>query len=66
MNSANNPVPITARSVEGIQRIAEAHARMRLSDEITFADVDAAKKIIIYCLKMIAVDDQGRLDANLL
>ena len=60
----NSPVPITARSVEDVQRIAEAHARMRLSEEITLEDVRAAKAIMITSLKQVGMDEHGRLDAG--
>lgn len=65
MDNPDNPVPITARSLEAIERLAEARARMRLSQEITFEDVDAAKKIVATCLRDIGMDKEGRLDANL-
>ena len=62
----NNPVPITARSVEAVQRLAEARARMRLSETVTFADVDAAKRIIRVSLQDVGMDDDGILDAGIL
>lgn len=61
----DNPVPITARSVEAVQRLAEAHARMRLSETITLADVDAAKRIIIVSLRDVGMDEEGNLDAGI-
>ncbi|MDD4429499.1 MAG: hypothetical protein PHG64_14075, partial [Paludibacter sp.] len=62
----NNPVPITARSVEAVQRLAEAHARMRLSETVTFADVDAAKRIIRVSLEEVGMDENGTLDAGII
>lgn len=65
LNDPSNPVPITARSVEAVQRIAEAHARMRLSEMITKEDVDAAKRIITVSLKDVGMDEKGTLDASI-
>lgn len=62
----NSPVPITARSVEDIQRLAEAHARMRLSNTVARGDVEAAKRIMMTSLKQVGIDDNGRLDASIL
>jgi replicative DNA helicase Mcm len=61
-----SPVPITARTVEDVQRLAEAHARMRLSNLISHDDVEAAKRIMIGSLRQVGMDDNGRLDANIL
>jgi replicative DNA helicase Mcm len=66
LEDPNNPVPITARTVEDVQRLAEAHARMRLSNEVSKEDVAAAKRIMIQSLKDIGMDENGRLDANML
>jgi len=65
LDNPNNPVPITARNVEAVQRIAEAHARMRLSEWVTKEDVDAAKRIIRVSLENVGMDENGRLDAGL-
>jgi len=65
LDNPNNPVPITARSVEAVQRIAEAHARMRLSEWVSREDVDAAKRIIRVSLTDVGMDENGRLDANM-
>lgn len=65
LNDPSNPVPITARSVEAVQRIAEAHARMRLSEFVTKEDVDAAKRIIAVSLKDVGMNEEGVLDASI-
>lgn len=61
----DNPVPITPRSVEDLQRLSEAHARMRLSNVITLDDVKAAKRLMITSLKQVGMDENGRLDAGI-
>lgn len=62
----NNPVPITARDVEALQRLSEARARMRLSDVVELQDVEHAKKIISASLKDVGFDPEtGALDAGI-
>lgn len=62
----NSPVPITARSVEDIQRLSEAHARMRLSNTVAHVDVEAAKRIMTVSLRQVCMDDNGKIDASIL
>lgn len=54
----NSPVPITARQLESIVRLAEASARVRLSETITAEDVDRVIGIVKRCLAQIAVDPE--------
>jgi len=62
----NAPVPITVRSLEAVQRLSEASARMRLSNEISREDVEFATKLMFRSLKDIGMDENGILDAHLL
>lgn len=62
----SKPVPVTIRSLEAVQRLAEASARMRLSNSITLEDVDTAKALITKSLRDIGMDENNQLDANLL
>ena len=64
-NKPDSPVPITPRSIEDLQRLSEAHARMRLSNQITFDDVKAAKRLMIVSLKQVGMDENGQLDAGI-
>ncbi|MEM1592835.1 MAG: minichromosome maintenance protein MCM, partial [Archaeoglobaceae archaeon] len=52
----NSPVPITARQLESVIRLAEASARVRLSEVVTAEDVDRVTKIMERSLAQIAVD----------
>ncbi len=62
----NSPVPITARQLESIVRLAEASARVRLSELVTAEDVDRVTKIMERSLAQIAVDPEtGELDIDL-
>ena len=61
----NSPVPITARQLESIIRLAEASARVRLSEVVTVEDVDRVTKILERSLAQIAVDPEtGELDID--
>lgn len=60
----DSPMPITARQLEGGARLAEASARMRLSNVVTLEDMNRAIRIISACLKQVATDEHGNLDAN--
>jgi len=59
------PVPVTARKLEALVRLAEASARIRLSDTVEESDADRAVDIAHYCLKEIGVDPEtGEFDAD--
>src|SRR6056297_432180 len=61
----DSPVPVTARKLEALVRLAEASARIRLSDSVDEADADRAVDIAHYCLKEIGVDPEtGEFDAD--
>ena len=61
------PVPVTARKLEALVRLAEASARVRLSDTVERADADRAVDIAHYCLKEIGLDPEtGELDADVI
>jgi replicative DNA helicase Mcm len=50
------PLPVTARKLEGIIRIAEASARMRLSSEVNERDAERAIDLVNDCLSDIGVN----------
>jgi replicative DNA helicase Mcm len=52
----NKPVPVTARQLEALVRLAEASARIRLSDTIEQADAERVIHIVDACLRQIAYD----------
>jgi len=59
------PVPVTARKLEALVRLAEASARMRLSDTVEESDADRAVEVALYCLKQIGIDPEtGEFDAD--
>lgn len=55
-DNKDKPVPVTARQLEALVRLAEASARVRLSDEITAEDAKRIVKIVDACLKDVAYD----------
>ncbi|MEM0350974.1 MAG: AAA family ATPase, partial [Archaeoglobaceae archaeon] len=61
----NSPIPITARQLESIVRLAEASARIRLSEVVTAEDVERVIKIMEKSLAQIAIDPEtGELDID--
>ncbi|WP_436902659.1 LAGLIDADG family homing endonuclease [Halovenus halobia] len=61
------PVPVTARKLEAMVRLAEASARVRLSDSVTNEDAQRAIEIARYSLEDIGLDPEtGELDADMI
>ncbi|MFB6184271.1 MAG: LAGLIDADG family homing endonuclease [Haloarculaceae archaeon] len=59
------PVPVTARKLEALVRLAEASARVRLADEVSEEDAERATDIARYCLEQIGMDPEtGEFDAD--
>lgn len=52
----NKPVPVTARQLEALVRLAEASARIRLSNTIDTSDAERVIHIVDACLRQIAYD----------
>jgi replicative DNA helicase Mcm len=56
-------VPITARQLEAMVRLAEANAKLRFSETVTLEDARQAIDLMKYCLYQIGFDPEtGRLD----
>ncbi|WP_435067885.1 LAGLIDADG family homing endonuclease [Haloplanus sp. C73] len=61
------PVPVTARKLEALVRLAEASARVRLSDTVEAEDAKRSTDIVRSCLKDIGVDPEtGEFDADVI
>ena len=52
----SKPVPVTARQLEALVRLAEASARIRLSNSIDLDDAERVIRIVDACLRQIAYD----------
>ena len=58
-------IPISARQLEALIRLAEASARARLSDKVSKADARRAIDLVHFCLSQIGVDPEtGKLDID--
>ncbi|WP_348611529.1 minichromosome maintenance protein MCM [Halobaculum rarum] len=61
----DNPVPVTYRQEEAIERLAEASARVRLSDEVRREDVDRALSLVRTSMEQVGIDpESGQFDAD--
>jgi replicative DNA helicase Mcm len=59
------PVPITWRKQEAIERLAEASARVRLSDEVSKADVERALRLVKQSMRQVGIDPEtDQFDAD--
>lgn len=62
---AEESVPITARQLEALVRVAEASARAELKQEVTVDDAERAIDILTYSLKQVGVDPEtGEFDID--
>lgn len=63
----DNPVPVTARSLDAIQRLAEASARIRLSNEIEEQDVERATRLVQKTMREVGMDaETGQFDVDVI
>ncbi len=61
----DSPVPLTARQLESFVRLAEASAKVRISQEVQIEDAERAINIVEYYLSKIAGDEGGLFDIDL-
>ncbi|KAF9885018.1 hypothetical protein FE257_000841 [Aspergillus nanangensis] len=67
IRSADRRITATTRQLESMIRLSEAHARMRLSTEVTADDVNEAVRLIRSAIKQAATDSRtGLIDMGLL
>jgi replicative DNA helicase Mcm len=58
-------VPITARQLEALVRLAEASAKIRLAKEVSKDDALKSIELVDYCLNQIAKDSEtGKIDID--
>jgi replicative DNA helicase Mcm len=57
-------IPLTARQLEALVRLAEASARVRLSEHVTKQDAERAINLLHYCLTQVAADETGQIDID--
>ncbi len=62
---AVRPIPISARQLEALVRLAEGSARVRLSQKVTRSDARKAISIMRYCLMQVGFDyETGQIDID--
>jgi len=54
------PIPITARQLEALIRLSEAHARARLNKKVTKEDAKKAIELLKYCLMQVGFDEETK------
>ncbi|MBI4141233.1 ATP-binding protein, partial [Candidatus Woesearchaeota archaeon] len=58
-------IPISARQLEGLVRLSEASAKLRLSDKVLKKDGKKAIELMDYCLRQVAFDEKtGTIDID--
>lgn len=57
-------MPIGVRHLQGIIRMAEASAKIRLSEEVSKEDIELAKNLFYESLVKIGLDEGGVIDLN--
>jgi len=61
----NAPVPITARQLESLIRLAEAHAKMALHATAVAEDAQAAVRLVQVSLQQVGIDrETGQYDID--
>ena len=61
------PVPITARQLEAIIRLAEASAKIKLKETVDKEDADKAVRLQLACLREVGVDPEtGEIDIEVM
>lgn len=64
-DEGSKPIPISARQLEAIVRLAEGSARIRLSDKVTKQDVERAIRLLKVSLSEVGVDPEtGQIDID--
>lgn len=54
------PIPITARQLEGIIRLAESHAKLHLSQKVTAKDAKIAIELLKTSLSQVGYDEESQ------
>jgi len=63
-NSKVQVISSSARQLEALVRLAEASARVRLSDKVTKKDARKAIELLTFCLTQVGMDEEGRIDID--
>ena len=64
-DDALKPIPISARQLEALVRLAEGSARVRLSEKVTRGDARKAVSVLKHCLMQVGFDHEtGQIDID--
>lgn len=67
MGMSSGSVPITPRYIEGLVRLAEANAKMRLSNEVEERDAEVAIRLVHDVMRKVMTDQAtGRIDSDII
>ncbi len=67
MSTVGEPIAVTPRQLEGLIRLSEASARVRLSKTIELADANRAIKLTSTSIRQTGVDpNTGKIDADII
>jgi len=67
MGAGDAPIPVTFRKLEAVLRLAQASARVRLSETVEKVDVERAQRLVGKSLRDVGMDpDTGEMDADIL
>ena len=67
MGKAEGAVPITPRQIEGLVRLSEASAKLRLSETVDESDAERAIRLTHYVLEKVSRDrETGKLDIDII
>ncbi|MFA5930349.1 MAG: minichromosome maintenance protein MCM [Candidatus Micrarchaeia archaeon] len=67
MGKAEGAVPITPRQIEGLVRLSEASAKLRLSETVDESDAERAIHLTQYVLEKVSRDrETGKLDIDII
>ncbi len=60
-------IPITARQLEALIRLAEASAKLRLKEQVESEDAKKSIELVNYCLTQVGMDPKtGKIDIDLI
>lgn len=57
-------IPLSARQLEALVRLAEASAKTRLDNKVLKKDAERAINLLHYCLTQVATDETGKIDID--
>jgi replicative DNA helicase Mcm len=64
-NGIVKSIPISARQLEGLVRLSEASAKLRLGKEVTAVDAKMGIDLLDFCLRQVALDEEtGEIDID--